>query len=69
MVKEKQGASATRVKAQEDWKGAQKKPAAVVSQADTRAQVGWVGGWGVRLGVDAQHATSARFHVHVHVRG
>ncbi|KXZ42767.1 hypothetical protein GPECTOR_119g398 [Gonium pectorale] len=38
MVKDRQGASATRMKAQEDWKGAQKKPAEVKSQADTRAQ-------------------------------
>lgn len=40
MVKDRQGASATRMKAQEDWKGAQKNPAAVRAQADTRAQVG-----------------------------
>ncbi len=40
MVKDRQGASATRMKAQEDWKGAQKKPAEVRAQADTRAQVG-----------------------------
>ncbi|GLI61035.1 hypothetical protein VaNZ11_003299 [Volvox africanus] len=38
MVKDRQGASATRMKAQEDWKGAQKKPAEVRAQADTRAQ-------------------------------
>ncbi|KAG2428866.1 hypothetical protein HYH02_014277 [Chlamydomonas schloesseri] len=38
MVKDRQGASATRMKAQEDWKGAQKNPAAVRAQADTRAQ-------------------------------
>lgn len=41
MVKDRQGASATRMKAQEDWKGAQKKPAEVRAQADTRAQVGY----------------------------
>lgn len=39
MVKDRQGASATRMKAQEDWKGAQKKPAEVRAQADTRSQV------------------------------
>ncbi|GFR46537.1 hypothetical protein Agub_g8128 [Astrephomene gubernaculifera] len=38
MVKDRQGASATRMKAQEDWKGAQKKPAEVRATADTRAQ-------------------------------
>nr|AAD26632.1 GlsA [Volvox carteri f. nagariensis]AAD26633.1 GlsA [Volvox carteri f. nagariensis] len=38
MVKDRQGASATRMKAQEDWKGAQKKPAEVRAQADTRAE-------------------------------
>ncbi|KAG2484576.1 hypothetical protein HYH03_016619 [Edaphochlamys debaryana] len=38
MVKDRQGASATRMKAQEDWKGAQKNPAAVRATADTRLE-------------------------------
>jgi hypothetical protein len=47
MVKERQGASSTRVKAQEDWKSARKKPADVTSEADTRAMVGSTyKGWG-----------------------
>lgn len=37
MVKERQGAGAARMRAQEDWKGAQKAPAAVRAAADTRA--------------------------------
>lgn len=37
MVKEHQGASSTRMKAQEDWKGAAKKRAEVTSEADTRS--------------------------------
>lgn len=36
MVKEHQGASSTRMKAQEDWKGAAKKRAEVTSDADLR---------------------------------
>lgn len=36
MVKEHQGASSTRMKAQEDWKGAAKKRAEVTSEADLR---------------------------------
>lgn len=36
MVKEHQGASSTRMKAQEDWKGAAKKRAEVTSEADVR---------------------------------
>lgn len=36
MVKEHQGASSTRMKAQEDWKGAAKKRADVTSEADLR---------------------------------
>jgi DnaJ family protein C protein 2 len=36
MVKEHQGASSTRMKAQEDWKGAAKKRAEVTSDADQR---------------------------------
>ncbi|KAF8060498.1 histidine--tRNA ligase [Scenedesmus sp. PABB004] len=36
MVKERQGASSTRTRAQEDWKGAAKKRAEVTSEADTR---------------------------------
>ena len=38
MVKEHQGASNTRMKAQEDWKGAAKKRAEVGSEADVRCQ-------------------------------
>jgi hypothetical protein len=36
MVKEHQGASSTRMKSQEDWKGAAKKRADVTSEADLR---------------------------------
>ncbi len=36
MVKERQGASASRLRAQEDWKGAAKKRAEVTSAADLR---------------------------------
>lgn len=38
MVKDRQGASATRAKQQEDWKGAAKKRAEVTSQADRREE-------------------------------
>jgi hypothetical protein len=69
MVKERQGASSARMRAQEDWKGAAKKRAEVGSAADLRCnaftdvqvgagvgRAGWVGGWVGGWGLGGQMA-------------